>query len=100
MTDVKELFKEWRKDPEYVREYEALEEEFALVTAIIAARTHAGLTQAELAQRMGTTQSVVARLESGRAKPSTATLGKVAKATGTRLKIDFEPEPDRTASAG
>ena len=83
MTDVRELFKAWHKDPEYVREYEALEEEFSLATAIVAARAHAGLTQAELAQRMGTTQSVIARLESGRAKPSTATLGKVAKATGT-----------------
>ena len=97
MTKISDLHKQWIKDPEYVREYEALEEEFALATAIIAARAHAGLTQAELAQRMGTTQSVIARLEGGRAKPSTATLGKVAKATGTRLKIDFEPAPRRTA---
>jgi ribosome-binding protein aMBF1 (putative translation factor) len=91
MTDVKALFKEWRKDPEYRREYEALEEEFALATAVISARVQAGLTQRELAQRMGTTQSVIARLEGGRTKPSTATLEKVAKATGTRLRIDFEP---------
>ncbi len=91
MTDMKALFKQWRKDPEYRREYEALEEEFALATAVISARVQAGLTQRELAQRMGTTQSVIARLEGGRAKPSTATLEKVAKATGTRLRIDFEP---------
>jgi ribosome-binding protein aMBF1 (putative translation factor) len=91
MTDVKALFKQWRKDPEYRREYEALQEEFALATAVISARIQAGLTQRELAQRMGTTQSVIARLEGGRAKPSTATLEKVAKATGTRLRIDFEP---------
>ncbi len=91
MTDVRELFKEWRKDPDYVREYDALEEEFAIVGAIIAARAHAGLTQAELARRMGTTQSVIARLEGGKTKPSVATLEKLAAATGTRLKIDFEP---------
>lgn len=51
----------------------------------------ADLTQAELAERMGATQSAIARLESGRSKPSTATLEKVARATGTQLKIAFEP---------
>jgi ribosome-binding protein aMBF1 (putative translation factor) len=91
MSDIKELFKEWRKDPDYVREYEALEEEFAMARAVIAARVHAGLTQEELARRMGTTQSVIARLEGGKSKPSTSTLEKLAAATGTRLKIEFEP---------
>lgn len=84
------LFKEWRKDPEYVREYEALEDEFALASALIKARADSGLTQAEIAQRMGTTQSAVARLESGRSRPSTATLAKFAKATGTKLRVSFE----------
>ena len=90
MTDVRELFKGWRKNPEYVREYEALAEEFAIAGAIIAARAHAGLTQEELAQRMETTQSVIARLEGGRTRPSTRTLERIARATGTRLKISFE----------
>jgi ribosome-binding protein aMBF1 (putative translation factor) len=84
------LFKEWGKDPEYVREYDALEEEFALAAALIAARAEAGLTQQEVAERMGTTQSVIARLEGGKSRPSTATLAKFAKATGTRLKVSFE----------
>ncbi|MCP5458758.1 MAG: helix-turn-helix transcriptional regulator [Gammaproteobacteria bacterium] len=91
MTDVRELFEEWRKDPEYRREQDALEGEFALATALIRARVAADLTQAELAERMGATQSAIARLESGRSKPSTATLEKVARATGTQLKIAFEP---------
>jgi len=86
------LFSEWRKDPDYVAEYDAVEEEFAIASAMIAARTHAGLTQAELAKKMGTTQSVIARLEAGKSKPSTSTLEKLAKATGTRLRISFEPE--------
>jgi ribosome-binding protein aMBF1 (putative translation factor) len=88
---AREVFAEWRKDPEYVAAYDALEEEFALAEAFIDARAHAGLTQQQLAQRMGTTQAVIARLESGRVKPSTRTLERFAKATGTRLRIRFEP---------
>jgi ribosome-binding protein aMBF1 (putative translation factor) len=78
-------------DPSYRREYEALEPEFALIEAMIQARAHAHLTQAQLARRMGTTQAVIARLESGRTKPSTRTLERVAAATGMRLRISFEP---------
>ncbi len=84
------VFAEWRKDPDYVREYEALEREFALASTVIGARTRAGLTQAELAERMGTSQSAVARLESGKARPSVATLEKLAAATGSRLRIALE----------
>jgi len=80
-----------RTDPAYRREYVALEPEFALVEAMIAARAYARLTQAQLARRMGTTQAVVARLESGRTKPSTRTLERLAVATRMRLRISFEP---------
>lgn len=76
--------------PEFRAEYDALDDEFALATALIEARTRAELTQAEVAARMGTTQVVIARLESGRAKPSTRTLERFARATGTRLRIRFE----------
>lgn len=89
-TPLSKLFEEWHKDPEYVREYEALEEEFALATALIKARADADLTQEEIAKRMGTTQSAIARLEGGKSRPSTATLAKFAKATGTRLRVSFE----------
>jgi ribosome-binding protein aMBF1 (putative translation factor) len=89
-----DLHEKWMKDdPEYAREYAALEDEFTLAATLIEARAHAGLTQEQLAQRMNTTQAVVARLESGRVKPSTRTLERLAKATGTRLKISFEPAP-------
>ena len=84
------LSDEWFKNPEFVREYDALEGEFALATALIKARADADLTQEEIAKRMGTTQSAIARLESGRSRPSTATLAKFAKATGTRLRVSFE----------
>jgi transcriptional regulator with XRE-family HTH domain len=91
MTRIDVLHKKWLKDPEYRREYEALEEEFAFAAAVVKARNRAGLSQAELARRMKTTQSTIARLESGRGRPSTRTLDRFAKATGHRLKITFEP---------
>jgi transcriptional regulator with XRE-family HTH domain len=91
MTKLSDLHKKWMKDPAFRKEYDALEEEFALMLAIAKARLRAGLNQAQLAKRMKTTQSTVARLESGRGMPSTRTLSRFAKATGHRLKISFEP---------
>jgi transcriptional regulator with XRE-family HTH domain len=91
MTDIRDLHAGWMKDPAYQREFEALEGEFALATALIGARAHAGLTQQQLAERMGTKQEVVARWEGGKALPSTRTLTRLAKATGTRLQISFAP---------
>jgi len=76
-----------------VKAYDALEDEFALAAVMIEARAHAGLTQEQLAQRMHTTQAVIARLESGRVKPSTRTLERLAAATGMKLRISFEPAP-------
>ena len=87
---VDALHKSWMKDPKYRREYKALEKEFTLAAALIAARARAGLTQAQVAHRMKTTQAVVARLESGGSKPSTRTLERYAEATGSRLRITFE----------
>lgn len=91
MTKMKELHKKWMRDPEYRREYDALEEEFALASAMIEARSRAGLTQEELAEKMDTSQSAIARMESGRSIPSGNTLKRFARATGTRLRIRFEP---------
>ena len=91
MTKLKDLKARLLKDPAVRKEYDALEEEFALILAVAKARARAGLSQAQLAKRMKTTQSTVARLESGRGKPSTRTLSRFAKATGHRLKISFEP---------
>jgi ribosome-binding protein aMBF1 (putative translation factor) len=91
MIKFSTLHKKWMKEPGYRKEYDALEEEFALMREVAKARARAGLSQAELAKRMRTTQSTIARLESGRGMPSTRTLGRFAKATGHRLKISFEP---------
>ena len=90
-TSVDDLHKEWMKNPGYRREYDALDEEFSLTAALIEARSRAGLTQEQVAKLMKTTQAVVARLEGGGTMPSTRTLEKYAKATGSRLRIIFEP---------
>ena len=91
MKDVRDLHRMWLRDPAYREAYDELAPEFRLAGALIEARTNAGLTQAQLAERMNTTQSVVARLESGRAHPSTRTLENFARAAGVRLRISFEP---------
>ncbi len=89
MKKVSTLHSKWMKDVQYRKEFEALDEEFALATAMIEARSRAGLTQNQLAERMKTTQSTIARLESGKAMPSGKTLQKFAAATGNKLKIAF-----------
>jgi ribosome-binding protein aMBF1 (putative translation factor) len=86
---VEESFKQWKKDPDYVAAYDALEAEFVLASAMIKARADADMTQEQVAMAMGTTQAVVARLESGKVLPSTSTLERFAKATRTRLHISF-----------
>lgn len=96
MTLMRDLHKEWMKDQEYRREYEALDEEFAMIRALIDARVQAGLTQEQLAEKMETSQSTIARLESGRTMPSGRTLSRYAKATGTKLRISFD-KPKKVA---
>jgi len=73
--------------PEVKAEYERLGREFALLDEFLKARPVAGITQAEVAKRIGTTQAAIARLESGRGKPSLATLRKYARALGYRLEL-------------
>lgn len=94
---LKKVAKKWLKDPEFKAGYDALEEEFAIASVLIAARARAKLTQAELAEKMGTSQSAIARMESGKAPPSLSTLRRVAKATGTKLEIAFRRS--RTSAA-
>ena len=70
--------------------YDALADEFIIARELIAARARAGLSQAEVAQRMGTTQSVVARLESGKRPPSLRTVQRFAQAVGARAVVRIE----------
>ena len=78
----------WEKDASYRAAYDAL------ASAMITARSNADMTQEQVAKAMGTTQAVVARLESGgKGLPSTRTLERLAKAMHIRLRISFEPAP-------
>ena len=70
MKTLKALKTELLAQPDTRAAYEAQAAEYAMARELIAARTRAGLTQADVAQRMGTTQSTVARLEAGKAAPS------------------------------
>lgn len=90
MTKLKELKKRLMEDPEFRQEYDRADEEYALVEALVRARATAKLTQAEVAQRLGTTQSAIARLEGGKVSPSFTTLRRYAEATGTRLTVGLE----------
>lgn len=75
------------RDPAVKAEYDRLGPEFEISAELIRARQRAGLSQAELAERMGTSQSAIARLESGQSLPSTKTLLRFAEATGSRIIV-------------
>jgi len=95
MTTLKVLHRRWSRDKSYKAEYDALQGEFQFARALIGARTRAGLSQTELARRMKTSQSYIARIEGGKVRPSTDALERFAQATGTRLRITFEPGASR-----
>lgn len=82
--------------------YDALEEEFALLDEMLKARAASGLTQVEVAERIGTTQSAIARLESGSVShsPSIATLRRYAQALGYRVEVRFVKERKPTTRTG
>ncbi len=91
-----ELRSKMLKNPAVRKEYERLEkEEFALLDLLLAARHEAGLTQAEVAERMGTHAPAVARLEralaSGKHSPSMTTIRRYLAACGKRLVVDTSP---------
>ncbi|MCI1301342.1 helix-turn-helix domain-containing protein [Acetobacter sp.] len=89
MTKLGELKKQLMKNPEFRQEYEKVDVEYTLIEEMIRARVKAHLSQAELAMKIGTTQSAIARLESGRVSPSLTTLRRYAEATGRQLKVGF-----------
>ncbi|NCC04660.1 MAG: XRE family transcriptional regulator [Proteobacteria bacterium] len=89
MIDAKTVHAEMMQDdPEYAREYETLEEEFAFIKKMILARKRAGMSQTDVAQRMGISQPRVAKIESG-SNISLDILRRYANATGSALVIDF-----------
>jgi transcriptional regulator with XRE-family HTH domain len=95
MMTHKALVKKMLEQPAVKAEYDAQADEFALLDELLKARRQAGLTQAQVAARMGTKSPAVARLEAGggsrRHSPSVATLRKYAQAVGCRLEIRLLP---------
>jgi predicted transcriptional regulator len=77
-------------DPEYAQAFADMEEEFTLARELIKARIRSGLTQKQLAEKMGTTQSSIARIESGSSLPSLRSLKRYATATGSKMRIYLE----------
>ena len=87
--DFDVFLKESLKDPKIKAEFDRLQPEFAVIRAMIDARVKKGLTQEKLAQKIGTKQSVISRLERGNANPSVAFLKKLAQALNSHLEIKF-----------
>lgn len=90
MKSWKTLKKELLKDPKVAQEYKRLEPRYRLISQLIEARRKKGMTQAELARKIGTRQSAIARVESGNANPSIGFLEKLTEALGTRLVIQVK----------
>ncbi len=91
LHSVDEVFKNSMKDPEFKKEYDALEEEFTIAKEIINLRLKAGLTQKQLAEKAGTSQPAIARLESGSYdKLSLTSLRKIGNALGAKPVLHFK----------
>ena len=91
MTKIATLHDRWLKTPRYKQEFDISQMEFELARHLIQARIQSGLSQEQLAAKMGTSQSTIARLESGSSMPSMRTLTKFAQATNSQLQILFKP---------
>jgi len=92
MTKVSDLHRKWSADPAYRAAYRELADEYAIAQALIRARARAGLSQTEVAKRMKTSQSYVARLEAGDiVHPTLAAYMRYARALGAMLKIKISP---------
>lgn len=92
-TSFNEYLNEQLKDPEFKKEWDALEAEFSIVQAIIDARESSGLTQSELARKTGIAQGDISKIENGNGNPSIKTLKRLAQGMGKTLRIEFV-DPD------
>lgn len=91
MSDFQKYLKEQLKDPEFKAEWDALQPEMALVQAMIDARKQTGLTQQQLADRTGISQSDISKFETGGGNPSLKTLQRLAAGMGMVLHVEFRP---------
>jgi len=87
----REGLKEQLKDPEFRAEYEALEPEYQLISAMIKAREEQQISQRQLSERTGIAQADISRIETGDANPTLKTLQKIAQGLGMKLELVFTP---------
>lgn len=91
MSDLQDLTKELMQDPEFKREYEAVQSDIDITRAILDARINAGMTQVQLSEKSGISQADISRLEKGTRNPSLSLLKRLAEAMDTTLRIEFVP---------
>lgn len=89
MNDLHELTNELIRDPEFKKEYDALQPERDLTMSLVMARKKAGMTQAELSAKTGISQSDISRLENGSRNPTIALLNRIASALNATCRIEF-----------
>lgn len=93
MGSFDKYLEEKLKDPEFKKEYDALEPEYNIMLALLKARKSQNLTQKELSERTGITQSDISKIEKGVRNPSLEMLKRLAAGMGMQLKIEFVPQP-------
>lgn len=91
MIPFEEISARWKKDPEFMAYYNALDAEFAVYEAMIIAAKEKGMTQKKLAKKMKTSESAISRLFSMKNHnlPSWSTITKFAEAIGKRPVLTF-----------
>lgn len=89
MSEFREFVTQQLQEPDFKAEYDALEDEYIIIQAMIDARKKSGLTQKELAARTGIAQADISRLENGNANPSLRTLRRLAAGMGMKVKLEF-----------
>jgi transcriptional regulator with XRE-family HTH domain len=96
---LEQAIAEWKKDPEFARAYEERAPDFEVARAVILRRRELGLTQAQLAERVGTKQASISRLENATGHPSVSFLTRVARALGVQVHITLAvPQPQMEQS--
>lgn len=77
------------QNPDFRREYEALQPEYSVIRALIGARIEQNMTQEQLAEKSGVRQSNISRIENGICSPTLETLERLAAGLGKTLRIEF-----------
>lgn len=91
MSDFRKYLNEQLKDPEFKKEWDALQPEFEIIQAMIDARAKTGMTQKQLSEKTGIAQGDISKLENGSANPSIKTLQRLAAGMNMKLELKFVP---------